>query len=62
MTRFLMAALLAASTFGLAQTAMAANDGNTQTIRQSTDSRWAGASEGSFGKQQAAQYSTANGE
>jgi uncharacterized low-complexity protein len=61
MTRFLMAALLAASTLGLAPVAMASSAGNAPVVRQVPDGRVAGASEGSFGKQQAAQYNTANG-
>lgn len=64
MKRILMAAVLAASTLGLAGGAMAAANGDTQNLDQAAaaQSRFAGNSDGSFGRQQAAQYNTDNGE
>jgi opacity protein-like surface antigen len=59
MKRVLMAAVLAASTLGLAGAAMAADAvGETPTTR----TQLAGASDGSFIKQQSLQYSADNGE
>ncbi|MBR0642572.1 hypothetical protein [Plastoroseomonas hellenica] len=64
MKRLLIATVLAASTLGLANIAMAAHTTNHQDVEQSqaTHTRWGGASSGSFGAQSAAQYNTGNGE
>lgn len=64
MKRLLIATVLAASTLGLANIAMAAHTTNHQDVDQSqaAHTRFSGNSSGSFGAQQAAQYNTDNGE
>lgn len=64
MKRLLIATVLAASTLGLANIAMAAHTANHQDLEQSeaAHTRFGGNSSGSFAAQQATQYNTDNGE
>lgn len=63
MKRFLIAGLLAASTLGAGGAAMAADNGNRQSLdRASAQTQFVGGSAGSFGAQQAAMYNRNNGE
>ena len=64
MKRLLIATVLAASTLGLANVAMAAHTAKHQDLEQSeaAQTRFGGNSSGSFVAQQNQQYSTDNGE